>query len=1053
MHRAFLRTIAILLGITLIILVLVVLRVATKPISLNFLAPHLERALTPENSSYKVRLEQVVLDWTNSERGLDITALEAKVIDENGNVVISIPSISVGLSGRALLRGIVAPKNVELLKPNIHLTVGSRGGVELRVGEGEKEKALLMLSHTFDNLLSQRDPAHPSSYIKSIKVWGGSLTIEDSRNGVSWHAPKAELSLERAEQGVRIAASLRVEITRLGEDDATDQGKKEKAAFFINGFYPRNGRVLSLRVSFTDFKPALLAHAYPTLFYLKGVKVPIKGAVGLAADSKGRITKAWFHLSADRGKLELPFFIDHSTKVKDLYLGGELNTGLSNINVNEFHITVDSTNVMGDATITRDGDLIRLDGKARADSIAVNNLSKFWPRTLLSGVREVVTQKISRGVIDRVAASFIIEVGSKGSELINRDRHKGRISLKQMEVNIEYSGVTAGYLSSMPPVINARGTATFTTESLDINVSEGETEGVLLEKGKVTIGGLDGDKPWAKITARISGSLGNALKAMKHSSLRITTLARIDPENVSGTFDAEISANLPVKKDVGSEEITLVANAEIVEAGTGKVLRELIGAELSNGKLSLRIGKKGREVTYNVLINELTVDASPHLSGTITGNLSLTSGDPAKQRLMTVVNFLGTRIELPELRWRKTPETPGSATFTMVLEKWTPSEIKEFSVESEKLEIRGSARFRADEQGTRIINLRRLAVGRTDINGSVLIKPHSNKKGTKHKGRYSYSVFVRGKSLDVKPILEFVKKMRNQSKLEEEGSEKSKLDAEIPSIKIDAKLGLVFTGTGQRIENVSGVITHNGRMWESIIVYGEISGKPIVLRLTPKGGGEGGIKSELTLNSEDAGSTLRVLELYKNMKGGKLRLRTHITDNHIEGKLVIKNCLLLDAPVLTKMFTVASFTGLTNLITGEGIRFDKIKIRFSMTRDQIEVEDGIAWGSNIGITVERGHADLRGDSIDFKGVLIPAYTLTKFLNKIPLIGKLITGGKGSGIIAANYNIKGSLRDPDVFVNPLSVLTPGILRGFINALKEAAPGADESVGKESTITPP
>ena len=41
--------------------------------------------------------------------------------------------------------------------------------------------------------------------------------------------------------------------------------------------------------------------------------------------------------------------------------------------------------------------------------------------------------------------------------------------------------------------------------------------------------------------------------------------------------------------------------------------------------------------------------------------------------------------------------------------------------------------------------------------------------------------------------------------------------------------------------------------------------------------------------------------------------------------------------------------------------------------------------------------------------------------------KLFSPEEGGGVFAARYTMRGPLADPDVFVNPLSALTPGFLR--------------------------
>jgi hypothetical protein len=56
--------------------------------------------------------------------------------------------------------------------------------------------------------------------------------------------------------------------------------------------------------------------------------------------------------------------------------------------------------------------------------------------------------------------------------------------------------------------------------------------------------------------------------------------------------------------------------------------------------------------------------------------------------------------------------------------------------------------------------------------------------------------------------------------------------------------------------------------------------------------------------------------------------------------------------------------------------------------------------------------------------------VNKAIGSIPLIGDVLTGGTGA-LIAATYKMKGrGGKDPEVSVNPLSVLTPGILRRIL-----------------------
>ena len=52
-------------------------------------------------------------------------------------------------------------------------------------------------------------------------------------------------------------------------------------------------------------------------------------------------------------------------------------------------------------------------------------------------------------------------------------------------------------------------------------------------------------------------------------------------------------------------------------------------------------------------------------------------------------------------------------------------------------------------------------------------------------------------------------------------------------------------------------------------------------------------------------------------------------------------------------------------------------------------------------------------------------------NDIPVIGDLLSGKEDEGLFAINYSAKGKWSEPDIIVNPLSILTPGIIRNIFD----------------------
>ena len=75
--------------------------------------------------------------------------------------------------------------------------------------------------------------------------------------------------------------------------------------------------------------------------------------------------------------------------------------------------------------------------------------------------------------------------------------------------------------------------------------------------------------------------------------------------------------------------------------------------------------------------------------------------------------------------------------------------------------------------------------------------------------------------------------------------------------------------------------------------------------------------------------------------------------------------------------------------------------------------------------------------------------MNSFLGKIPLLGNLLAGTEdGGGVFAANFSITGPLEDPKASVNPLSALTPGILRNLFGAL----PNQEGTIDYSQPISP-
>lgn len=71
------------------------------------------------------------------------------------------------------------------------------------------------------------------------------------------------------------------------------------------------------------------------------------------------------------------------------------------------------------------------------------------------------------------------------------------------------------------------------------------------------------------------------------------------------------------------------------------------------------------------------------------------------------------------------------------------------------------------------------------------------------------------------------------------------------------------------------------------------------------------------------------------------------------------------------------------------------------------------------------------------------------LGELPALGQIFAGPKGEGVVGITFRIAGPLSQPQVMVNPLSLILPGAFRG----LGEMAPASYRIVPRQKKVSEP
>jgi len=180
-----------------------------------------------------------------------------------------------------------------------------------------------------------------------------------------------------------------------------------------------------------------------------------------------------------------------------------------------------------------------------------------------------------------------------------------------------------------------------------------------------------------------------------------------------------------------------------------------------------------------------------------------------------------------------------------------------------------------------------------------------------------------------------------------------------------------------------------------------------------------------------------LIKRYKFIKGfeeGYLDFNSIKKDNVSNSVLIINNFKVQEVPVLAKLLSLASLQGIADILTGEGIRFTDLEMRFSNQKGLTTIDEMYAIGPAVSILMD-GYIDAK-KLVSLRGTLVPATTINRAIASIPFLGDLLIGDKtGEGVFGVSFKIKGSSKDLSTTVNPIKTLTPRFITRTLEKIKK------------------
>jgi uncharacterized protein YhdP len=1010
-----------------------------------FLTPRIEmeltRAVRDAGMAADVRVGGAAISWNRAAWGLDIDLDRVRLVGPDARPLAQVGAIRVTLDLDALLSGQPRASNLALVGPVLHARRHADGhftlDMEASLGGGPRT-----------GTDGARPPASPSLAEDNLTlVWEtladlglalreAQLVVEDRVTGRAWRLAVPDLQVIRDRKALRLEASvvlgagtaapvLDVAVRYAPGDDTAS------AVVAARGLNP--ARDLADRLGW-----AVLAG------WNQSLDATLTADLDLGAEpSAGMIRQATLSVSGGAGRVSLPAPVDHAWRPRGLEVEARLTragSGALDLTVERMTLGLPGVSLAAAGRLTDAPDNPASGAvDIRLSSLSVETLVRHWPPALADGARDWIAKNIATG--DLHEGRFMLHLGGPGLS---------DVSVIGLFGGARVEGATVTYLEGLPAATEASGTVRVGLDAVTIAIDGGGVGDVRIREGTVALTALDTDSERGDMLFEIDTPLSDALALIDHQPLGYASRLGVDPGVARGDARVTLTLGLPLRDDVALDELEVGVTADATGVGLPDVT---LGQDLSDGDLSLTLDGTGMDVAGTARLGDVPITLDwrenftdgaafdrryhvrgrldnaararfrlsgppfqpPWMDGPVDGDLTYTDIAGAPATLTARIDLAPATLAMDALGWTKPAGIPGRAD---VEARFTDEAMTvDFDVTTAADGGVQGGRARLTGAGDMLdVSMERVRLGETDVSARIVAPDRAGDP---------YDIALGGPSLDVRAVFKHDDESGNGPAPETD-------EPPGPPLALSLDVGQARVTESMTFRNLRGTLSSDATgLWSRADLQTRAGdGPPARIAMTP----DGAVR-RFSVEAEDAGAFASALDVTGRINGGRLSLTGTLDANDdAEGVLRIDDFNLYRTPVLARILAVASLTGILDELQGEGLSLSKLIAPFRYADGVLTLSEARANGASLGLTAN-GVINLRRSTLDLNGVVVPLYLINSLLGGIPLLGDLLVGEKGGGVFAVNYSAEGALGDPSVSVNPLSVVTPGFLRGVFDGLPD------------------
>ncbi|MFN3869479.1 MAG: AsmA-like C-terminal region-containing protein [Hyphomicrobiaceae bacterium] len=610
---------------------------------------------------------------------------------------------------------------------------------------------------------------------------------------------------------------------------------------------------------------------------------------------------------------------------------------------------------------------------------------------------------------------------------------------------------------ALPPISAQRALVQIENDALELTVPEAvmalpSGKPIAVKTVRMTSPDLMHHPAVATISFRALSDAAPAVELLAHPGLAVIKPIDTEKLKLQGKVDANISLTLPLIKSLARSQIAIAGTAKLTDGKASKafggfdVQGATIDVDLANGAVEVKggalIAGVPTRIGWQRILNatgdqqqpplrvtatldnadrtQLGLDINHMLHGEVPVDIQIApAADDWKVKLRA--DLSNAELILGAVSWAKPPGRSAFAEFDIVPTGNNRHELQGFRVAGDDIAIEGSASIGADGK------LREFSFPVFSLNLVTRLAV----KGTRSANGV-WSIKANGPTFDGKDFFRALFSVGRVSDRQDAP------DSRDPGIDLEAEIDTVLGFSQVSLRELRMSLSQRAGKLAKLEAKGTLDGgAPLVVKLDHDGTGN----RRLRADSTDAGQAFKLTGFYPNVQAGRVRLEVNVDGSGAAektGTLLVEDFRVLGDAVVAEVVSSVDegrppISGGNSARTGSGRRvvrqvfdFDRMNVPFSVGHGQFVMQDAYVRGPLLGATI-RGKVDYKYERMSLGGTYIPLQGLNNAFGQIPVLGQILSGPRGEGIFGITFAIQGAMASPEVIVNPLSLVAPGIFR--------------------------